>query len=321
MSSTTATASGMIAALERWAIASERWNSSSADWRLSPHGDGVHIFRDPKSWSVTPEVAIAWALTVGDCLPPVDTGRCLACVNRSVPGRKLATSEWFADWDNSGSRLATERHYRESGKKGRGAGWKTLLCQPHDPRPSEGINGTQQPWLRARRAGEPEPRWFYLIAWRPCPACNGTGRETRDAACLVLDAAAREKLGGCGEEVSTTHRSGDVVAGDHLRVLVDHLQARGERLGTTLACMLRLWAAGDLRETRAAVEDLTRAWERLTIPCSCQALLPYQREFMGECKQCLGHDRVKPSEASRPHGRSIDDVDDASGGIPSGERG
>ncbi len=70
-----------------------------------------------------------------------------------------------------------------------------------------------------------ETPWGYPISI-PCPACNGTGRETIPVARLLLDAA-----------------SGDASARDRLLVHADQLQAEGDPRGELLALALGPWSA------------------------------------------------------------------------------
>lgn len=237
-----ATPQEMLSALERWASAKgwlrERrrggkgWADSGGEpWDLAIEGDRVWIGgRRPYSeHTVTPEIAIAWALTVEAGLEAVDLGPCSLCQGTG--------SFW---WDGED-------------------------CHPPG-----------------------------VVA---CPDCDATGRIRRYPARLVLDA--------------------DPVGREHLSVIADRLSTRGETLGHVLSLALNRETIGDERDTRVGVEALTRAWERLTVPCErCEEtgrvtryLSPFgypTTELPGpglrsqaiDCPDCNGHGRVKPVEAT-----------------------
>lgn len=316
--SSIATPEEMLSALERWADAKGWWLGSDTDrwfverptWVVrTPSAGGrlsIALGGNGLEYAVTPEWAVAWALTVEAGLEAVDVGPCPACAKRSLPGRKLVTVEWAQrDWKGFWS--------------------DPQMCQ----------------WERSRFAVGPmvsltvdgATRWsagghkVMEFASRPCHDCNGTGRDLRAPARLVLDAAPRPypederrilfgdnppprvRLGGCGDEVSTTHRPGDIIAREHLSVIADRLITRGETLGYVLSLALSREDIGSNRDTRVGVEALAGAWESLTVPCErCLAtgrvrkLWPEfgTRNHTEACPDCRGHGRVKPAAVEPP---------------------
>jgi hypothetical protein len=273
MTTREATDSEMLSAVERWARArgfhrdQHAHGSSDGLWLFSRHhaprefGTQLHAGRMMAIWDrngerfdVDARAALLVALLIEGGLT-VDVGRCPACVKRGGPHEwtqidetrghvsdALSAAEWFAP------RLA---------KTG---------------------------WIGASYIHHTSPRGATarLVAKRPCPDCNGTGRHTIEAARLVLDAVwrtidglvkpakyGRAKCRGCGYGIATT-RAGlirshtgpgpgprcsgskqrpDTAARDSLHVKADDLQRTGDPLGEWLS----LWLAG----SRERTDDMT----------------------------------------------------------------
>lgn len=273
----TATPEEILTAVERWARARDLWEAGkAAPCGVYITGNQVIVTRHGAIRAVDPATALAWALCV-DAGATVDVGRCPACEGDGV------------------------QHW---GKLNPDAGW------PDD---------RKEGWLT--RGG---PQW---CSHRACPECPpapkkaarvrgvhaGTGRDTREAARLVLDAAeAAAEWGRYGAHVLAMRLDGPALA-EVLR-LHDALEIRvvDELAGTpashAVAHWLSLWTRGDLRETRAAVGALTAAWERLTVPCGwCEETGEIRRSHYTlsgarshqsgppvDCPDCDGHGRVMP---------------------------
>lgn len=179
---------------------------------------------------------------------------------------------------------------------------------PHDADLSkllyrEGVQG----WTRDYDAGN----WT-----RPCPDCNATGRDTREAVRLVLDAVpSRTTLHDSPERAlaiaarrlareALTARADtliDPLPGPRQRSVHDARDPAHAQLGEWLA----LWLAGREEWTKPVVEALTAVWERLTVPCAlCNGkgrryVTDTQGPLAGligeiDCEGCGGHGRVKP---------------------------
>jgi hypothetical protein len=136
-----------------------------------------------------------------------------------------------------------------------------------------------------------------------CPDCNGTGRDTREAARLVLDVAPRPidadvrriffgdnppatvKLGGCGEEVSTTHSPGDQASIDALTVHAERLMEGGRQCG---ACD----GQGEVRPTDIDHEPLERLRDGTAVKWRVTKFAPVDdetpRNLRVRCPSCKG---------------------------------
>ncbi len=157
---------------------------------ISPDGDEL------RGVEVSPATALAWALLVETEAESVDVGRCPACAKRGGP----------MEWSHGGAWVGgPDRIDGDVAKSYVGSGWSTswvLLSEP-------------------LICGETH----RLLLARPCPACNGTGREHIPAARLLLDVA-----------------SGDTTARDMLLVHANYLQTKADPRGDLLMWALCLWA-------------------------------------------------------------------------------
>jgi hypothetical protein len=169
-------------------------------------------------WQLPPALALAWALLVEKDAGPVDVGRCPACVARGGP----------MEWHRVVGTSMADAHYRITASVG-------------------------PPWDVAAHRWYPSPDISHGVASRPCPVCNGTGREAIPAARLLLDAA-----------------SGDATARDLLLVHADQLQARGDPLGELLGLALGPW-------TGEPTDDIVERRE-LHINASTSAMVEIERE-------------------------------------------
>jgi hypothetical protein len=176
--STIATREEMHRALERWAFGRGCLNTASTlsfspiGWALLTDGRlTVHRKGRTAPWYPDLPTALVWAIAVEANLPPVDVGRCPACVARSGRG-KLATMVWAsafaeleADANSASNSLQT-------------------IVRPRVKSPDSAAFCSR--WCRAMRAHG----WIAHedVAYRPCPQCDGTGRDVRDVASMVLDA-------------------------------------------------------------------------------------------------------------------------------------
>jgi hypothetical protein len=190
---TAASEPDILAGVERWARV--RGFTLGADpikhglqWGVAPravHGVTVWCWTDDSAeHRLSPALALAWALLVETDAGPVDVGRCPAC---------------------------------------KGRGWEEKQCSP-----VRGIERTAlaiQGWGPTGGTFPTDDGEHPTEIWRrPCPACNGTGREV-PVARLLLDAA-----------------SGDPAALDVLLVHADRLQADGDPRGEPLALALGPWS-------------------------------------------------------------------------------
>lgn len=244
-----ATDAEMLAAVERWARATGRWWQDSGripdGWSFTVWATGTARVRfragkrDVTEQTVDPHTALLWALLVEAGIT-VDVGRCPACVARSLPGQKLATTEWgmATAYGRTKPYIAHARYH-----------------------PADG-------WLRGwggkRRKGSSQ--WAQHHA-RPCPDCNGTGRDMREVARLVLDAAPIDNAcphastinGHCIDCLDTGYCQGgpetlpgNAQARDHVDVCATKLQTLGNPVGLWSA----LWLAGKREDTTGAVQHM-----------------------------------------------------------------
>lgn len=184
----------ILRAVERWARVTSHWamhgNPAPPGWRVSfaSVSECVITFAPTGHfWSVPPAIALAWALLVETGAGPVDVGRCPACVVRG--GRMEWRYTWSEPgWTNSAFADIANRNIDEDVAKAKREGFVTTHRHVSGVGPSK----------RAE-----------MFAVRPCPACNGTGREIIPAERLLLDAA-----------------SGDATARDRLLVHADYLCER-----------------------------------------------------------------------------------------------
>lgn len=214
---TAASSSDILRAVERWARAAHRGD-------LTVFDDGVWVGHEWRKLS--PAIALAWALLVESGAESVDVGRCPACVARSGT-RRLATTEWRFIEHERGPHPYAAMAVREALRDFAAEGYSV----EHDE----------------RRAPLPEFEGRVLVSIRlarPCPACNGTGRETIPAARILLDAA--EPCRAC-DDTGTVPAGNDFAAcpdcpaRQALRAHADHIQAAAHPLGDLLAWALRLW--------------------------------------------------------------------------------
>lgn len=245
---TAAPPSDILRAVERWArVRGFAFGGSPHDgqvWQLSPDARGTevniwhHVGEPAPPWTVSPAIALAFALLVESGAASVDVGRCPACVARSGP-RKLVTVEW-----DSAISLITVEHFGQWGWVG-GEGRFVIAGQQ------------------------------YVPMSRPCPACTGTGRETLPAQRLLLDAvpvgSSVEYAVGIDDHFApgwqaNNESDGHTVVREEcpprdgrarfrlwrfapgvemsrpvLLAHADQLQATGDPLGTLLAWALTLW--------------------------------------------------------------------------------
>jgi hypothetical protein len=205
----------ILAGVERWARVRGLWRGSEFDARKCS-ADGLHVVgpvpgdlsfyimatNPPTAVQVhrtSPAIALAWALLVETDTGPVDVGRCPACVKRGGP------MEWRQAFGEFEQTHAWDGYWAQED-----APWTTRTLFGSKPTHGDEL------YLRPRR--------YLLVGSRPCPTCSSTGRETKPAARLLLDAASED---------ATTHAA--------LSVHADHLQAAGDPRGELLALALGPW--------------------------------------------------------------------------------
>jgi hypothetical protein len=237
---TAASEPDILAGVERAAkalgIRAHHGNDAPRGWRITKassnggvlvmHQGATH--RDPAPfWTVSPAIALAFCLLLASDAGPVDVGRCPECEARggSMEWRQVSAS----------SRIIADRRFNPNWPSGHGAsgpaGWSVYRYKDE-----------RSPIERARARAEPGR--YRTVGVRPCPACNGTGREMIPVARLLLDAA--QPCSFCDDvgDVGTLHRRPCLhcLPRQRLRVHVDRLQAEGDLRGELLALALGPWS-------------------------------------------------------------------------------
>jgi hypothetical protein len=206
----------ILAGVERWARVRDLWMGDGGceivTWRVGGSLAGCRIFEysQRNSRSVSPALALTWALLVETDAGPVDVGRCPAC---------------------EGKRLEHEREVYS----GENAQQLAIAQQA----------GFERMGYTAARLWTGED--WVATGSRLCSTCSGTGREAIPAARLLLDAAPRKfgtsALAVYGDRpVINGIEQGDAVARERLLVHADHLQAIGDPRGELLALALGPWS-------------------------------------------------------------------------------
>jgi hypothetical protein len=199
----------ILAGVERWARARGFWRArdtrmgSYDGWNICARDDFVRVWygKTELEREVSPAVALAWALAVETDAAPVDVGWCPVCVKRGGP----------MEWARSGHRWPGSSFDHNM---------PSVWC-------SDGVR-TPVPGREVTTCQFGDVIWWHSV--RPCPACNGSGRETIPVARLLLDAA-----------------SEDTTARERLLVHADHLQAIGDPRGELLALALGPWSGEPTR--------------------------------------------------------------------------
>lgn len=329
--------SGSVATSEEMLLAVERW-SRARRLRIGDYPDPARLWevtmtepglvgiaqRDGagrlvrEAVKVSPEVAIAWAIAVEAGLPAVDFGprSCGACGGR---GRIIEGSAASGTDADLAPVLALE-----------GRGWTIVERYvgyvraeiERDCNPCEGTGNAGQDVRDPAR---------LVLDTAPRSGTNGSMMQLRLAERTAAEHVTNLRPGSTYEVIEYTdheappghplweyrwNEPGDPLAIEALTALADHLQPHAfdqrernparEAAGHALAHLVALWLDVDLRETRASVEALTRAWERLTVPCeACDGagqLTEYGGRLSGStlppgdsvvCDRCHGHSRSR----------------------------
>lgn len=234
----------MADAIERWAFARGLSFGDSPlktqPWQVSLDGPRTevtiwrHNVDEPDHWTVTPEVALTWALVVEANVPPMDIGPCLACAKRGGP------HEWG---------VASARRY---------SGPLVVQASLRGARDWNPDQANTVVWRNAvfSEHGARVPEAEVVVGSRLCRVCGGSGRATIEAPRLVLEAAPELE---CGRPML-----------EHAAVLADQLQAQGHPAGLALALMLGPWREAEIVDTDVVLAELDAAWRRSTVECrSC----------------------------------------------------
>jgi hypothetical protein len=166
----------ILAGVERWARVRDLWMGDGGceivTWRVGGSLAGCRIFEysQRNSRSVSPALALTWALLVETDAGPVDVGRCRTCRGR----------ECMWTWAQS---IRTGLHFIAVDEA---AGWR------------------EHGWhAEVVQCGE---YWRHIRAKaKRCPACSGTGRETIPVTRLLLDAASGDAAARAALSVHADH--------------------------------------------------------------------------------------------------------------------
>lgn len=155
-------------------------------------------------------------------------------------------------------------------------GWRIHEVEPGDPKAREALAVLAERMVSD--GVECEADFFSLDSFG---AAEVIGREH-----------IRER-GGCNHAVKRRWRLGE---NDSVGYHAEMTWTEPNPTGLAIAHWLALWTAGDLRETRAAVDTLTAAWERLTVPCGrCEETGVIEGiSTTIDCPNCHGYGRVRP---------------------------
>jgi hypothetical protein len=210
--------------VDRWGLA-ESWEPEQIRVVLREHDGRVAVYigkprgaDGPRAdvWTVSMPVALAWALLVELGADSVDAGKCQACVKRGGPtewrqafGSFQETMDWEGYWAREAPPWTAKLHWASPTDADT---WKAKVTN------------------------------YRLVAQRPCPACNGTGREVIPIARALL--GDDPKVRAC------------------LHTEADRLLAANDPVGMALAWGLR-WSEGDGNEDGTGEAVMLLQWAKV----------------------------------------------------------